>query len=76
VFDQSTTRRDTPDGWTAYVTHVAARSCISVETLGITDTSDGRSSVFLFFSNRLGCLGSLLVSAVLTLLVIGILVLL
>jgi hypothetical protein len=37
---------------------------------------DGRSVVFLFFSNRLGCLGSLLVSAVLTLLVIGVLVLL
>ena len=32
--------------------------------------------MFLFFSNRLGCLGSLLVSAVLTLLVIGVLVLL
>jgi hypothetical protein len=31
--------------------------------------------VFLFFSNRLGCLGSLLVSAVLTLLVIGLLML-
>ena len=31
--------------------------------------------MFLFFSNRLGCLGSLLVSAVLTLLVIGLLML-
>jgi hypothetical protein len=31
--------------------------------------------VFLFFSNRLGCLGSLLVSAVLTILVIGLLML-
>ncbi len=32
--------------------------------------------MFLFFSNRLGCLGSLLVSAVLTVLVIGVLVVL
>jgi len=42
----------------------------------MTKASDGRLLVFLFFSNRLGCLGSLLVSAVLTLLAIGLLVLL
>ena len=29
--------------------------------------------MFLFFSNRLGCLGSLVVSALLTLLIIGLL---
>lgn len=44
-------------------------------TTGITEAPDGRTAVFLFFSNRLGCLGSLLVSAVLTLLVIGLLML-
>jgi hypothetical protein len=42
---------------------------------GITRARDGRTAVFLFFSSRLGCLGSLLVSAVLTLLVIGLLML-
>jgi hypothetical protein len=32
-----------------------------------------RASLFLFFSNRLGCLGSLLVSALLTLILLLIL---
>ena len=31
-------------------------------------TTDPESAVFLFFSNRVGCLGSLVVSALLTLL--------
>ena len=31
-----------------------------------------RSSMFLFFSNRLGCLGSILVSVVLSILLIAI----
>ena len=32
-----------------------------------------RGGVFLFFSNRLGCLGSLIVSAILTLIVLALL---
>lgn len=37
-------------------------------------SSDGQGrSVFLFFSNRLGCLGSILVSIVLTVVVLAVL---
>jgi hypothetical protein len=41
---------------------------------GVIGAGGGQTrDVFLFFSNRLGCLGSLIVSAILTLIVLAIL---
>ena len=40
-------------------------------TVGLSESPDGqRGRVFFLFSNRLGCLGSLLLSAVLTLILL------
>ena len=49
----------------------ASRSCASTHGWDEQPRSRvGRADMFLFFSNRLGCLGSLLISAVATLILL------